>query len=269
MTVVHATIAYDNIIDRASTELTASNTVATLPASNLADAVVGRVMRCAAATTTIQIEADAATPFRQCGFFGIAEAITDFAFTLKASTVSMGASEILNFNSASPGTGKSYQQSLGQNSRRQALADFGAAFTAKYIEIAITAAGANVEFGRLFLAPIVAAMSRNITWPVEGKSIDQSLIKRMTGADLIFDRPVLAEWTISWGDGISDQDLLETALLTLDRVIGLRKQVVYTQEPGGTYTGINTTTLGRFQELGPNSQIGYGRRGKTIRILES
>lgn len=264
-----ATIAYDNIIDREETVFSATNTISALPASNLADAVVGRVMRCAATTTTIQITADAATPFQQCGFFGIAESITGFAMTLKASSVSMGASEILNFNGASPGTGKSFQTSLGQYSRKQALADFGAAFTAQYIEIAITTTGANVEFGRLFLAPIVAAMSRNITWPIEGKSIDQSLIKRMTGADLIFDRPVLSEWTIAWGDGISDQDLLETALLKLDRVIGLRKQVVYTQEPGGTYTGINTTTLGRFQELGPNSQIGYGRRGKTIRILES
>lgn len=267
--VTKATIAYDNIIDRDETVFSASNTVATLPASNLADAVVGRVMRCVGTTTTIQITADAATPFQQCGFFGIAEAITDFAMTLKASNVSMGASEILNFDGASPGTGKSYQKSLGRYSRRQALADFGAAFTAKYIEIAITTTGANVEFGRLVLAPVVAEMARNITWPIEGKSVDQSLIKRMTGADLVFERPVLAEWTVAWGDGISDQDLLETALLTLDRVIGLRKQVIYTQEPGGTYTGINTTTLGRFQELGPLSQIGYARRGKTFRILES
>ena len=88
MTIVAATLAVDNILDRDGTSFTATNTIATLPADNLAQPDVSRPMVCSATASTIDIDAGSSVPFRQLGLFGLGEGITALAITVTASTVS-------------------------------------------------------------------------------------------------------------------------------------------------------------------------------------
>ncbi len=266
MTIVAATLAVDNIIDRDATSFTATNTIATLPADNLAQADVSRPMVCSGASTTIDIDAGASVPFRQLGLFGLGEDITALAITVKASTVSIGSTDVLDFSSASPGASQSYQFSA---TLRQALMDFGT-LSARYFRISITATGDDLSIGRLFLAPILGPMAVNIGYPFGIRPDDTSIRKTMQGGQKrIFARKVFREATIVWGTGISEDDLYQTLILDLDYAIGLRKQVMFTLEPGETNRGINTTILGYVEDLGTNDLTGYDQRGKTIRIRES
>ena len=91
--------------------------------------------------------------------------------------------------------------------------------------------------GRLFLAPILAPTAVNIGYPFGLRSDDTSLNKTMQGGqDRTFARKVFREATVVWGTGIDEEDLYSTMLIDLDHAIGLRKQVVFTLEPGDVIT---------------------------------
>lgn len=266
MTIVAATLAVDNILDRDGTSFTATNTIATLPADNLAQPDVSRPMVCSATSSTIDIDAGSSVPFRQLGLFGLGESITALAITVTASTVSQSGTDVLNFSSASPGAGQSYQFSADL---RQALMDFGT-LSARYWRIAITATGANLSMGRLFLAPILAPTAVNIGYPFGIRTVPRDIAKEMQGGQKrVFRRSPMREANVVWGTGIDEEDLYSTMLIDLDRETGLHRQVVFTLEPGEANRGINTCILGYVEDLGTNDLSGYDQRGKTIRIRES
>lgn len=266
MTVVHATLAVDNILDRTATTATATNTTSGLGVDNLAQADVSRPMVCVGTSTQIDIDAGASVAFRQLGLFGLAASTSALAITVKASTVSAGASDVMDFDSASPGTGKSYQYSADL---LQALMDFGT-LSARYFRIAITSTGANLSIGRLFLAPILGPMQVNIGYPFTNRTTPRDIVKEMQGGQKrVFRRKPLREATVVWGTGITEDDLYNKMLIDLDRETGVHRQAVFTLEPAETSRGINTTILGYLDDLGENVLTGYDQRGKTIRIKES
>lgn len=263
----NALILHSDLLSRPDVTIAATNAVATMPASKLADPDLKDIFRSSTGSTVIDIDTGAAAAARGLILGGLGDDdLTGLStFTVAASTVSAGGTDQLAFDATSL-TGS--QETGFDRLYAHAFADFGATVTARYWRISITAAGAaTLDIGRLLIGADLG-LSINIGYPLADSFQDLSIADRFaSGALAVYPQPMLRRYAITAGIGITDADLYDAIQRTLIAGHGQARQIGFVLDPSDTVRG-RQVVIGRITGSGSGSLSGYRKRSRSFDLTE-
>lgn len=261
----NALILHSDVVSRAATTVSATNAVASMPASKLADLDVLDPFRSSTGATVISIDAGSSVASRGLFIAGLGpDALTGLTvFTVMASTVSQSGTDQLDWSAGDSGARYDVDRLY-----RQAWADFEATITARYWQVSLTAAGAAfLDIGRLFIGPDLG-LSINIGHPFGDAGQDLALRERMANGRLaVYPQRLLRRYSLQVGDGITEADQYDLLQRTLLAGHGVARQAALIMDPAGDATRRRQAVLGRA-EVGGGVYVSYGQLQRQIEIVE-
>lgn len=246
--------------------LTATNALPGLPVTNAATPHVSQIMRAGGLSTQIDFDAGAAVSARLLALAGLEEGFGGLTtFTVKASTVSAGGTDALNWSRADGdavfGVDALY---------RQAYALFGAAVSARYWRFNFTqSGGAAFELGRLFLAPVFST-SVTIGHPLAVARTTRSQFFEGTGGQRVyFPRPESRVISFGYRAASTATDVFGTLSRGFDEAVIGGRQAVLIPARDDARLGVEQMVLGYVDEIGAASHDAVGRFEKSYRMIEA
>lgn len=245
--------------------LAATNEVASLPGSRMANPYRAEIARFSGATTQIDLTFPANVTARCLALAGIGDSgWAGFStWTIKASTTALGNTDALDWNivgSPTPDYGV-------DTTLMQAFGDFGLDVSARYWRIDLTGAGvSNLEIGRLYLGEDLSLTDGPVL-PLDRPFEDRAIRRRLeSGDENRYERAGLRAVTVRFGPAASEGDLVNELERKLDRATG---QVLWVQDPTSSVNGVKSMVLGTITETGP-ARISSGVQwGKQYTITEA
>ncbi len=252
-----AFLGYHNIIDRATTSLTATNTQSTLPAANLAHAHVSKVMRCSGGATAIEVDAGSSVLANCLAMFGMN--LTGTAtMRIRASDTDYTTGDLLDTGVITPDLSTTY---------KCLLKVFAAAVTARYWRVDLTDTGILIEIGRLVICPTVTP-AVNISYPYAPGLLDPSLVRETIGGQAItYKRTKRKTSTFVWGF-LTESEAITDLLGTVDRIDGRSQDVLWVKDHESSHRH-REMVWGRLQQVSSVFNRAFDLYEHEYRVVES
>lgn len=253
---------YDHAPDAA---VSASNEVASLPASNMLGGARAVVSRFSVPSTVIDLTFPTAVTARALALAGLGD--SGFSglstFTVAASNVALGGTDVLSWDLASDTGGV-------DPLLRQALADFRADIAARFWRVSVTATGSSLlEIGRLYLGEALSlneAPAYPLARPFEQRGLEY---RTYSGDQLIYGRAGLRRVQINFGPVNDAADVLTEVERKVERFAGTGRQVLWVEDPEDNLRGVNSMILGTIEEVGATTYQSIHELTKRITITEA
>lgn len=261
----NALILHSDVLSRSSTVVSATNAVASMPASKLSDPDVLDKFRSSTGSTVISIDAGSSVPVRGLFMAGLGPDTMTTLGTLqvRASAVSQTGTDIVNWSKTDVGARFDIDRLFCQ-----AWIDLGQEYSARWWQVTVTATGSStLDIGRLLMGPDLG-ISFNLAYPFTDGQLDLSRFERMmSGRPAVLARRKLRRYSIQYGDGLSESDHFDK----LQRILSLSHsrvgQVAMIVDPAGTSSLKRQSVLGRI-ESGDGAWGDFRLYGRRFEIIE-